>query len=352
MEGWNNGNGVLNTKRFAMRDGFDGLKRRASTFIAVVVVGFLLSVSPPTKEVRAEPLRVGVVPAPHCAVIYLADSQGFFNKHGVDVVIKEYGTGPMAVNDLAAGNVDVAIAAESVFVLQAFRYPDLRILATICAGSDVELIVRKDRGIATPQDLKGKRVTFTRGSSGEFFLYNYLLFNRIPGASIQVVYHTPTEMVKAMADGTVDAALSWPPFATQMEKQLGAKVARWPAQGGQDYYITLLAKQAFLKKQPKTMEQFLAALLEAEQFIKRYPDRAQTALTQKLKLDDKSFLETWSRTRFQLQLTQDLLVLMEQEAKWAIRNRLVEKKEVPNYLDFFYFQALEKVKPEAVSIVH
>jgi NitT/TauT family transport system substrate-binding protein len=43
---------------------------------------------------------------------------------------------------------------------------------------------------------------------------------------------------------------------------------------------------------------------------------------------------------------------MEQEAKWAIRNRLVEAKEVPNYLDFFYFNALDKVKPEAVSIVH
>ena len=43
---------------------------------------------------------------------------------------------------------------------------------------------------------------------------------------------------------------------------------------------------------------------------------------------------------------------MEREAKWAMRNNLVEKGEVPNYLDSFYFDALDKVKPEAVTIVH
>lgn len=71
-----------------------------------------------------------------------------------------------------------------------------------------------------------------------------------------------------------------------------------------------------------------------------------------MKGDVESFIETWSRARHQLQLTQDLLVLMQQEAKWAMHNKLVAKKEMPNYLDFFSFDALEKVKPEAVSIVH
>ena len=327
------------------------LKRRILPAI-VVIAGLLLSLVPLVKQVSAEPLRVGVFPNLHCALIYLADSQGFFKKQGIDVVIKEYESGPLAVNDLIADKIDIATAAEFVFVLQSFKHPDLRIPATIGVPSDHDLVVRKDRGIARPQDLKGKRVAVTRGSSGEFFLYNYLIFNRIPAGSVQVVYRAPSEMVKAMADGTIDAALSWPPYTTQMAKQLGAKGARWPAQSGQEYYLVLLAKEGFLKKQPKTMERFLAALSDAEGFIAKYPDRAQTILRHRLKADAESFLEDWSRSRFQLQLTQDLLVLMEREAKWAIRNKLVEKKEMPNYLDFLYFDALDKVKPEAVSIVH
>ncbi|HME44379.1 MAG TPA: ABC transporter substrate-binding protein [Syntrophorhabdales bacterium] len=322
-------------------------------FIGIVVVaGLLLSLVPPVKQVSAEPLRVGVVPTPSFALIYLADSQGFFKKHGVDVVKTTYESGPAEVNDLAAGKIDIAIVSEFVFVLEAFAQPSLRIPAGIWAGSNVDLIVRTERGIKTPQDLKGRRVAVTRGSGGEFFFYQYLIFNRIPSGSVKVVYLVPSEMVKAMAGGTVDAALCWPPFTTEMAKILGAKAARWPAQSGQDYYLVLLAQEAFLKKRTRTVEQFLAALLDAEEFIAKYPDRAQTILRNLLNADAESFPETLSRARFQLQLSQDMLVLMEREAKWAMRNNLVEKNKMPNYLNFFSFNALDKVKSEAVSIVH
>jgi NitT/TauT family transport system substrate-binding protein len=159
-------------------------------------------------------------------------------------------------------------------------------------------------------------------------------------------------MIKAIADGKIDAALSWAPHPAEMMKQLGAQGARWPAQSGQDSYIALYAKNHFLKKQPKMAEQFLAALSKAEGFIARYPDRARTIVRQRLKADPEPFLEAWSRSRVQLQLTQDLVILMEREAKWAIRHDLVEEKEMPNFLDSFHFDALDKVKPEAVSIVH
>ncbi len=254
-----------------MRMGFCEAKRKSLIGVCAAVAGVLLLLATPSAGHVAEPLRIGAFPNLHCALIYLADSQGFFKKHGVDVVIKMYESGPEAVNDLIADKIDVASSAEFVLVLQSSIYPDLRIPATICVASDHELVVRKDRGIARPQDLKGKRVAVTRGSSGEFFHYNYLIFNRIPAGSVRVVYQTPYEMVKAMTDGTIDAALSWPPYTSQMVKQLGAKGARWPAQSGQEYYMVLLARDGFLKKQSKTMESFLAALLEAEGFIARYP---------------------------------------------------------------------------------
>jgi NitT/TauT family transport system substrate-binding protein len=335
-----------------MRIAFYKLKRRVLIGIGIVGAGMLLLLVPLARQASAEPLRVGVFPNLHCALIYLADNQGFFKKQGLDVAVTVQESGLVALNDLIADRIDIGPTAELPFVLQAFEHPDLRITATIGDGSDHDLVVRKDRGIERPQDLKGKRVAVTRGSSGEFFLYNYLLFNRIPAGSIRLVYRAPSELARVMSDGTADAALSWPPYTTRMAKQLGAKGARWPAQSGQDYYMVLLAKEGFLKKQPKTMELFLAALLEAEEFISKYPDRAQAILRNILKMDTERFLEEWSRAHFQLQLTQDLIVLMEREAKWAIRNKLTEGKRMPNYLPLFYFNAMNKVKPQAVSIVH
>lgn len=325
---------------------FHRLNRRIPAGIYVAVAGLLLlwlSVKP----VSAEPLRLGVYRGVHCALIYLAEEQGFFKKQGLDVVMKEYEAGVLAVDDFIAGKVEIATASDFAFVLQALKHQEVRMPATICMGSDVEFVVRKDRGILQPRDLRGKRVAVVRGGQTEFFLYHYLIFNNIPASSIQVINLKPMEMVKAMADWKIDAAICWPPYTTEMAKRLGANGIRWPAQSGQEYYQVLFAKEAFLKKQTKAMKQFMVALSEAERFMAKYPDRAQFILRQRLKVETE-----WSRYRFELQLSQDLLVLMEREAKWAIRNNLVEKKEMPNYLDFFYFDALDKVKPQGVSIVH
>ena len=243
----------------------------------------LLSLTPSVEGAHAEPLRVGVSRSAHSSLIYVAEAQGFFKKQGLDVIIKEYELSLESVNDLVADKVDIATAGEFAFVMRSFQRRDLRIPAVISKASDMDLIVRKDRGIARPQDLKGKRVAVARGGQAEFFLYNYLIFNRIPAEGVQIVYHTPSEMVKAMADGTVDAALCWPPYTTEMEKQLGATGCPLARSKRTGLLFALFAKEGFLKKQPKMMEQFLAALLEAEGFIAKYPDRAQAILRQRLK---------------------------------------------------------------------
>jgi NitT/TauT family transport system substrate-binding protein len=55
---------------------------------------------------------------------------------------------------------------------------------------------------------------------------------------------------------------------------------------------------------------------------------------------------------YKLTLEQALLIAMEDEARWHIENQYTETKEVPNYLDQIYFDALESVNPDAVGITH
>jgi NitT/TauT family transport system substrate-binding protein len=50
-------------------------------------------------------------------------------------------------------------------------------------------------------------------------------------------------------------------------------------------------------------------------------------------------------------LDQTILVSLEDEARWAMKERLTDKKEIPNYLDFIFMDALEQAKPEAVTII-
>jgi hypothetical protein len=52
-----------------------------------------------------------------------------------------------------------------------------------------------------------------------------------------------------------------------------------------------------------------------------------------------------------VRLDQDLLTLMEDEARWSIHRRN-RTGGLPNYLDIIHLESLEKIKPEAVGIIH
>ena len=75
-------------------------------------------------------------------------------------------------------------------------------------------------------------------------------------------------------------------------------------------------------------------------------------MEQSLHLDHDVVSSTWAKTDFHLKLAQDLLILMEDEAKWYIRNKLTPDTNLPNYLDFMYIDGLEKIEPSAVTIIH
>ena len=51
-------------------------------------------------------------------------------------------------------------------------------------------------------------------------------------------------------------------------------------------------------------------------------------------------------------LDQRLLVSLEDEARWAIKNKLTEATQAPNYLNFIYLDGLKVVRPEGVKVIH
>jgi NitT/TauT family transport system substrate-binding protein len=53
-----------------------------------------------------------------------------------------------------------------------------------------------------------------------------------------------------------------------------------------------------------------------------------------------------------VRLDQDLLTLMEDEGRWAIRNKLVDAEKIPDYSTFLHLEELRKIKPEAVGVAY
>jgi ABC-type nitrate/sulfonate/bicarbonate transport system substrate-binding protein len=298
-----------------------------------------------------ESIILGLAKHESTTLFFVAAELGLFKDQGLDVTIVEYPAGLMAAEALLGNKVDVAAATEFVVVTKNLCYNDVNILASIVRSDTLEVVARRDRGITEPVHLKGKRIGLTHHSIADFFLDTFLSHQGISRGSVTFVDLPPLEIPAALSSGSVDAALTWEPLTWQIKERLGPNVVHWPGQSGRCYYSLLITRADFVKKRPRAAERLLRALIEAENYAAGHTPETQDLMARRLGYNPGLIKSLWPRCDFRVRLDQDLLTLMEDEAKWAIRRKGL-KQEMPNYLDVIDCEILEKIKPEAVSIIH
>jgi NitT/TauT family transport system substrate-binding protein len=331
------------------------MKRITAIVIVIVLGSMVLYFSPrqqPTTHAGSiEKITIGnTVGHPNLAII--AEEKGYFKANGLDVSFKDYEK-PM-VKDLIDGKIDIVSAtAEFVVVRNSFAGEDLKILAAISKQNNQwEVVARRDKNIQSAADLKGKRIAVQRGTAGEFFLAEFLLFNNLRMNDISVVDLALPERMEQISSGELDAVVMISPYTQQLKKTLGKEAISWPAQAGGNVFSLSYATGQFAAKHPDIIERYLRALVQAEIFVNTNEAEARTIIQRKLHFTESDIQALWPLFTFEVELEQELLLAMEEEARWTIRNNLTDQKKVPYYLDFIYFDGLKKVKPEAVTIIH
>ena len=302
-----------------------------------------------------EKISLGV-PAPDYplffAFILLAREQGFFKEYGLDMTYKSYPHGVGSLNALQNGEVDMAIGAEFPFVKQNLEGSRMRIIASIAQVDVLELVARKDSGISEPSDLIGKRVALIKGSQLEFCLDRFLVRYRLTLKDIETLNLLPPGIEKSILEGKADAMVFREPMIDRVKAGLGDNWISWPIQDQQKVFWIIAFRDGYESRHSKAMKRFLQAIRKAELFYLNDPQKAIDIIIKKGNLEAERFKRMLPKIKYKLSLEKGLLIAMEDEARWHIENRYTDAKEVPNYLDQIYFDALESVNPEAVTIVH
>ncbi|KQR94313.1 ABC transporter substrate-binding protein, partial [Microbacterium sp. Leaf351] len=115
-------------------------------------------------------LQLQWVPQAQFAGYYAAVAQGFYEKEGLDVTIKEAGTDTVPIDVLASGDADFAISWVPKVLGSIEKGTNVTDIAQIFERSGTTQISFKDKGITTPADLKGKKVgSWGYGNEWELF---------------------------------------------------------------------------------------------------------------------------------------------------------------------------------------
>lgn len=324
-----------------------------SVILAAIFGSMLLRHPGRNSAEKAESITIGYSPFEHATLLWIAEDQQFFSRNGLNVTMRKYDTGVGSLDGMLKGEADITVGVtEFPTVGRAFQKEKIRVIGTIAKIEQIYLVGRKDRGIENISDLKGKRVGTTLRTIAHFYLGRFLELHGMTMQDIQLVeVNTPAEWVNAVVNGDIDAIATAQPHAHSAAERLGANAVVWPAQGGQRIFGLAVATDGWITRHPGLVDRFLKSLLQADEYSILHPAESKAIVLKRLNLDAGYLEKAWSQNQFSLSLDQSLILAMEDEARWMIKNNLTTEKTVPDFLDFIYVDGLEAIRPESVNII-
>jgi NitT/TauT family transport system substrate-binding protein len=91
-------------------------------------------------------------------------------------------------------------------------------------------------------------------------------------------------------------------------------------------------------------------MIRAEDFVAVQTAEAQAIVAKATDHDVKLVREVWDAFRYQVQLDDVVLITLEDETRWAIKNLLTDRTVMPNYRNYIYSDGLKAVAPRAVRL--
>ena len=201
--------------------------------------------------------------------VWLAEDQGFYKKHGLDVTSVFTGSGSVTSQALIAGEAKLASTSVGPTAGAVSAGADLVIIAGTIHILPYQFWVLPQ--VRQPADLKGKRVAISTFGSGSHLAaevaLNSLGLDAVRDKIAIMQVGTQPDRVAALASGRIDATPLEPGFG-QAAKDKGLTVLADLTKTDIPYLNTVLvASRRFMKESPQQVESFLKGTIDGLAFL-------------------------------------------------------------------------------------
>lgn len=218
----------------------------------------------------------------------IALERGYFEKYGLDVTIaRPYATGVDALNALQAGESEI-VQVGVPMIGAVLRGMDLVALGNYSGnatklGSDatMALVARADSGIVKGdlKTLRGKKIAASFGTINHLYALALLEKAGLGPNDVTLVNTPPPDMTVALLSKGIDAFSAWDPWPIVALKDVPGAVE--VIRGGDviSYVGFNVATRDWVAKNGPTIEKFLAAVSEADKWMRANPKAAAQVAT-------------------------------------------------------------------------
>jgi ABC-type nitrate/sulfonate/bicarbonate transport system substrate-binding protein len=145
----------------------------------------------------------------------MAIEKGFYQQEGLDVTYRLFPSGTTAFQAFQTGQGDIVMTGDLPSVQYFFRVKgDYRTIAVIERDAKGYVVVA-GKDITKPQDLVGKTVATRVGSTGSWFVSEYLTKNKIDPKTVTVKNLDTQVLPAALCGGDIAAFFIWQPVGSR-----------------------------------------------------------------------------------------------------------------------------------------
>ena len=309
----------------------------------LLVLAALLCTGPSWAQTKMT-IATGVDPV--FSAYYVAQQEGLFKKHELDVRINTGPSGSAMVAFLVNGQIESAFGSEIAGVANHNLDPNVVVVAQ--ATRLVRWIAVVGRNVDTLDQLKGKKVGIARGSGGEVFWLAMIDKLKLSPADYTVVNVEAPEMVAALERGNIDAYAVWEPWVTRgLAAIKNTKVLR-TQEGILEQGVYVYMNRGWIQKNPAPAEAFIRALVDATDLINHDRKRAAKDVSDFLKnLDPATVEQLMAKLTFEMELSDFTVNLFRlAEAQLKAQGKLAKPLD---WSGFIYPDLMRKVLPAKVN---
>ncbi|MFC4023017.1 sulfonate ABC transporter substrate-binding protein [Oceanobacillus longus] len=256
-------------------------------------------------------------------------------ENGYKVEWNEFQAGPALVEALNAGSIDFGRTGNSPPIFaQAADAPFVTIAAGKSKFEGSGILVPEDSEITSIKDLKGKQVSFAKGSSSHYLIVKALESEGLNYTDITPVFLSPGDARVAFEQGKTDAMVVWDPFTSSTEVNMNATLLV-NGEGfttDRDFFI---ANEVFAEKHEDLIAVILEEIENSSVWANNHHEALIDMLAPILKIDEESIKMAIERRVYGVDSLNETIIKEQQEiADTFFRLDIIPKKiDVKDVMD-------------------
>jgi|SRR5699024_5089808 len=236
------------------------------------------------------PIRIGTQPSLQIRE-YVAREEGLFEEAGLDPEFINFNTGVAMYPAFTKNEIDVAYYGWTGTIVGPAQDVDIKTFAVEVDVSDNEgLVVREGSGIEKLEDIKGKKIGITQGTSGHYgFLQGLKSVNLTPD-DVEIINIDPPQMTPAFEKGEIDGIWVWDPWMRKLMGSGGELIATdgdVGATGHGDWVVSA----SYLEENQEAVQRLLKALEKANDIVLENPEIAAESMSKALEITNEQAID-------------------------------------------------------------